>query len=76
MSFISGKEFFAKAFNNNYLTDFMETIKNNSKTQKDLELFVNNYSNEPYRKQSRIEQTALLQRTIVEEAKKINGRNK
>ena len=34
------------------MTELKETIKNNSKTQKDVETMVEEYSNEPYKTQT------------------------
>ena len=50
------------------MTDFIETIENNPKTQKDIELTVDKNSSDSYRTQSRIDKTALILRSIFEEA--------
>ena len=53
------------------MTEFIENIKNNPKTQKDVKLNVNNFSNQPNRTQTEIEQKAIIQRKIYEKAKEI-----
>ena len=50
------------------MTEFIESVENNPKTQKDKELIVNKYSNESYKTQSQIGQTVFVQRRIYQEA--------
>ena len=44
----SDQDLFDKVFNDNWMSEFIVTIKSNPKTQKDIELIVNKYSNESY----------------------------
>ena len=54
------------------MTEFIENIKNNPKTQKDINLIVNNYSNQSNRTQTEIDQKAIIQRRFFEKAKEIS----
>ena len=47
--------------------DYVETIKNNPKTQKDLEQIVNKFSNDSYRTQSQKKHDAIIHRRNFEE---------
>ena len=50
------------------MTEVLESIKSNRKTEEKTELIFAKYSNEPYRTQSQISQTALIHRRVFEEA--------
>ena len=52
------------------MTEFIiENIKNNPKTQKDIKLIVNNYSNQSNKTQTQIEQEAIIQKRTYDKAK-------
>ena len=46
------------------MTDFNETNKNNTRPQKELELVVDNYSNESHRTQPQIANRAKMGKTL------------
>ena len=53
------------------MTGFLESFKNNSKTQKYIEIILDKYSNESYKTQSQTGQNAFLQTIIYAEAVEI-----
>ena len=55
------------------MNEYIETIKNNPKTQKDIELIVIKLSNQSYRTQSQIRQKALIQIRIYEHSIEVMG---
>ena len=57
------------------MTEFLETIIINPKTQRDIELIINKYSNESFRTQSQTGGNVVVLRRLREEAIEIMGEN-
>ena len=61
----SGTERIIEAFENNWMTELLGRIKNQPKTEKNIEQILVKNSNQSYKKQSQIGQNALIGRNFL-----------
>ena len=70
---IQGGVFVEQAFSSQYVTEFIEIIKKDSKIQNDLSQTIEKYNKESYLAQSGTGQNALIQNKVFEQAINITG---